>query len=242
MDTRFWGPDGWKLLHSIAFSFPNNPTLKQKTTYKQFFTSIKYILPCIYCRNSFRDYLEELPLSEKFLKNSKTLSLWLYKIHNKVNDKLRKQGLNEKPDPTFNEVYDFYSNYVPLVNAGNCANMPGINFLYSVVFNFPVYKKDIELDRYSNYVIFFNLLKEVIPFTKYQQIYSEYLKKNPIIKSLNTRKNLKIWLFKIEKDLGRETLYRCPSFEERCNAIEKYRAGCGTKKDKKPTCRLGNMK
>ena len=100
----------------------------------------------------------------------------------------------------------------------------------------------LKKNKHPNYVIFFNLLKDVIPFKKYQEIYSEYLKKNPIIKSLNTRKNLKIWLFKIEKELGRETLYRCPSFEERCEAIEKYRAGCGTKKDKKPTCRLGNTK
>ena len=50
MDTRFWGPDGWLLLHSIAQNYPSNPTKEDKYTYKHFFNSLKHVLPCIYCR------------------------------------------------------------------------------------------------------------------------------------------------------------------------------------------------
>ena len=25
MDTRYWGPDGWKLFHTIAMKYPLNP-------------------------------------------------------------------------------------------------------------------------------------------------------------------------------------------------------------------------
>ena len=37
MDTRFWGPDGWKLLHSIVEGYPSRPTPENKATYKNFF-------------------------------------------------------------------------------------------------------------------------------------------------------------------------------------------------------------
>ena len=37
MDTKFWGPDGWKLLHSICEKYPENPKLRDKEIYSEFF-------------------------------------------------------------------------------------------------------------------------------------------------------------------------------------------------------------
>ena len=39
----------------------NNPTTKDKETYAAFFNTIRHVLPCIYCRNSFHEYITELP-------------------------------------------------------------------------------------------------------------------------------------------------------------------------------------
>ena len=35
MDTKFWGPSGWKFLHLVAYTYPNNPTENNKITYKE---------------------------------------------------------------------------------------------------------------------------------------------------------------------------------------------------------------
>ena len=43
MDTRFWGPSGWKLLHLITYGYPQEPTLENRHTYGLFFNSLKYI-------------------------------------------------------------------------------------------------------------------------------------------------------------------------------------------------------
>ena len=56
MDTRFWGPSGWQLLHSITNKYPNNPDKLEKDAYEIFFKSLPFILPCIYCRNSLTEY------------------------------------------------------------------------------------------------------------------------------------------------------------------------------------------
>jgi hypothetical protein len=95
MDTSFWGKDGWKLLHSISYKsheiLEKNPEYLRY--YKSFFKSIQYILPCIYCRRSFKKYITEIPFELP-------LSDWLYKIHNCVNEKLRKQGYKIEKDPS----------------------------------------------------------------------------------------------------------------------------------------------
>ena len=98
MDTRFWGPSGWKILHIITYGYPTNPTVEDKQHYGLFFNSLKYILPCKYCRNSLTKFYKQIPIEEN-LESRDTLTLWIYNIHNKVNNKLRKQGLIKTPNP-----------------------------------------------------------------------------------------------------------------------------------------------
>ena len=98
MKTTVWGPAGWIFLHTIAFNYPqiideNDAEHCERRTYtKQLFENLCYTLPCKYCRESFRVFLLELPI-DKHLACRKDLTRWLYKIHNKVNAKLRKQEM-----------------------------------------------------------------------------------------------------------------------------------------------------
>ena len=235
MDTRFWGPDGWKLLHSIVEKYPSRPSKTDKDTYKIFMNSLQHVLPCIYCRRSLNEYTRKLPVDD-YLDNKSSLKLWMYKIHNMVNDKLRKQGLNDKKDPRFKEVDNYYSNYVKEINSANCINMPGWNFIYSIIFNYPVNKIDIETVRYVNYILFFTYLGKVLPFNK---VKDEYIKKIQLIdfgSILSKRTNFKKWFFKFEKHIKSIIDGNCMKYTDRCELIETYRAGCNGKNDKKPTC------
>ena len=55
MDTKFWGPPGWRLLHLITFAY----SPKQKESVKRLFETIAYVLPCKFCRASFQEYIDE---------------------------------------------------------------------------------------------------------------------------------------------------------------------------------------
>ena len=108
MDTKKWGPHGWVFLHSIAFNYPENPSSEQKSFYSMFFRSIGHVLPCVYCRNSFQNFMETHPI-EPYLGSRYQVSYWLYMIHNLVNKKLRNQGNNIPSDPSFEEVCEKYN-------------------------------------------------------------------------------------------------------------------------------------
>ena len=130
MDTRFWGPSGWRLLHLITFTYEPS----QSKEVRQFFELLPYVLPCKFCRRSLGEYMEEDPL-EPALASRKTLSEWLYRIHNKVNAKLRGQGLPTAPDPSFASVKKEYESRL----AAGCSGtqFEGWEFLFSIAENHP---------------------------------------------------------------------------------------------------------
>jgi hypothetical protein len=232
MDTRFWGPDGWKLLHSIPHNYPETPTKDDKNTYAIFFESIKYILPCIYCRMSYTEYINDIPINN-YLDSRKKLAKWVYLIHNKVNDKLRKQGLLHYDDPTFDSVYKKYEEYIYDINKGEkCIEIPGWNFIYCIVFNYPLNENHIETIRKNNYEIFFRYLGYVIPFPNIKKAYQTYITKHPIYKFMKNRQELKQWSYDLESYISENTHIPCMSYNKRCKLIEDHRAGC-----KRKTCR-----
>ena len=99
--TKVWGPPGWLFLHSIAAGYPINPTEDHKENYFNFFTSIGYVLPCKYCRESYNNFLKESHLNLKdHLESRNHIQYWLYKIQNKVNGKL---GVPECEIPSFKD-------------------------------------------------------------------------------------------------------------------------------------------
>ena len=106
MLTSVWGPSLWHSLHTISFNYPTNPTLKQKKEYLRFFQCLENILPCKYCRENLKKNLKCVPLNMNTMKNRKTLSLWLYRLHETINKMLgKKSGL------TYNDVKIRYENF-----------------------------------------------------------------------------------------------------------------------------------
>ena len=88
MNVNKWGPGGWDFLHSITFNYPLEPTENDKKIYSDFFKSIGNILPCKYCRDSFKIYYKYLPI-DHFLDSREGITYWLSenKIANSANNK-----------------------------------------------------------------------------------------------------------------------------------------------------------
>ena len=114
MMTRVWGPTGWAFGHAITFGYPYKIDLnckdhvrRMKET-KKFFTSMGSVLPCKYCRQSYLEFLKELPLTNEVLSSRRKLVKWFYDIHNKVNKKL---GVPKCDIPTFTDFYNTYESY-----------------------------------------------------------------------------------------------------------------------------------
>jgi len=87
MNVSKWGPGGWIFLHSITFNYPLEPTDLDKNNYKIYFNSLKNILPCKYCRQSYDIYIKYIPI-DQFLDSRIGVVYWLYRIHNLINDKI----------------------------------------------------------------------------------------------------------------------------------------------------------
>ena len=86
MDTRYWGPSGWKLLHSITFS-ENLPSEKD---YKDFFNALAFVLPCKFCRETYSIFFKYIDINQ-YLNDRMGITYWVFTIHNIVNMKLNKK-------------------------------------------------------------------------------------------------------------------------------------------------------
>jgi len=159
MDVSYWGPSGWELLHLITVTIGG---LKEK---KELFSTLGDILPCKYCRQSAKEFIKEEPP-----KNN--LALWLYHFHDKVNEKLHNQHLEDSkmPDseesPPFNSILKRYQDILK----NRTIQYPGREFLLSIAFHFnePTYSigrplTNITLNT-TEHTKFWNALLQLYPY------------------------------------------------------------------------------
>ena len=87
MNPNIWGPDVWTVLHGLSFLNPSSSSMPV------ILDSLNDVLPCIFCRESFRDYFNIDDAKEVFeMGNGHKYVVYL---HNKVDDKLEKQRLEK---------------------------------------------------------------------------------------------------------------------------------------------------
>ena len=99
MSTKHWGPSAWDFLFtSIMGTYPfkidenNAEHIIIKNAFKNMFLGLQITMPCIFCRESFKIFLLELPI-EPYLIGRIELMYWLYQIKDKVNNKLLTQEM-----------------------------------------------------------------------------------------------------------------------------------------------------
>lgn len=96
-----WGPFFWHTMHIVALGYSKNPTYTDKKCAKEFYESLAFLLPCSICREHYKEYLQEKPIST-FLDSRTDLIKWTVQIHNKVNKMLG------KAEWTLEEVLSYY--------------------------------------------------------------------------------------------------------------------------------------
>ena len=170
MDTTFWGPDGWILLHAVTYFLPETLTSKEQKLVKSFYENVSKILPCKYCRNSNQKYMKSLPI-QKYCGTREKMNLWIYLMHNKVNNKLRRQGYCIYDNPKFEEIDSTYKNMrIQLVNErAKCIEILICNkFIGSIIFNFPNYLRNCnESMKYIDLITLYNdFFNQLIIFSK----------------------------------------------------------------------------
>lgn len=84
MNVNIWGPPTWDLLHSCAFFLDMNKVSSS------IFEHIKMLLPCVHCRNSYKDYYLSMGSP-----SSGSYATWIIHIHNLVNKKLNSQKIDK---------------------------------------------------------------------------------------------------------------------------------------------------
>jgi len=249
MDTRFWGPSGWKLLHHATFFYK----LSLKKEYDAFFETIPYILPCKYCRTSLTEFYEKHP---PVFASEPALIKWLYIIHNHVNDKLKAQHLNPNPNPPLKQVTTMYQKWIAEKQPLQRMSMFW-DFLFAVAYNHPK-----ESSRKSKPIpdcppqahtcsdpCVRNKWNTLDPVTR-QQWYEQFWTTLPSVlgpdlgplwtqaleqtrKDVSCRKSCVAWLWRQRCSMDKD--YRDP-YSSVCKAIQSYSSDCGAKKRAK-TCR-----
>lgn len=95
MLTNVWGPSMWHVLHTISFNYPTDPTAEQKKYNKNLILTLQKVLPCKYCRINLATNLRQLPLTATCMKSRGTFSMYIYNLHELVNNMLgKKSGLS----------------------------------------------------------------------------------------------------------------------------------------------------
>jgi hypothetical protein len=87
MDTAIWGPLMWQFINDVAVvndEVHANLKNEEKDVFPKFVKHLKYMLPCRYCRESYSMFISKMPPSTSMIR-------WAYKIHNKVNKKLKRK-------------------------------------------------------------------------------------------------------------------------------------------------------
>lgn len=258
MDTRFWGPSGWKMLHQITFNYDPK---QQKAKIKEMFTTLPYVLPCKFCRASLTTYMRTDPV-EPALESRAALSKWLYRIHNCVNDKLRKQGQTIETDPTFESVKAFYEDLL----ASGCSktDFPGWEFLFSVAENHPLCREskksspipdaperkpgmsDEDLnewnlfqpeERVPYYTRFWTAIGACLPYPEWRQLWKRACVRTKLIQATRNRMSLLKSLWKVRCTLEKEfELVGRTRFADLCLRLAEHRSGCA-KSRRAITCR-----
>lgn len=251
MDTRFWGPSGWRMLHMITFRAPTIPT----QALGLFLETLPFVLPCKYCRASIVDYYFADPVPVR----TEDMAEWMYRIHNRVNGKLREQKLLESQNPKWSEIRKRYEEW----GAAPCSSrrMVGWDFLFSVANTTPHAKARSTsmpgapptlptpllrnrwnvmspIERYSFLETWWSALGKALPFEEWRAAWKTALLDQGPAPVRKGRRAMVTWLYAMERAVCRNLSEDTPhgTFEGLCSELATFSSGCGNSKRSK-TCR-----
>ena len=252
MDTRFWGPSGWRLIHIVSFAAPSLPHTHVRT----FLKNLPYVLPCKFCRASLTDYYAADPIPQ----DSRDMAKWMYRVHNRVNGKLRDQNLLDTQNPPWDAIRNRYEAWLH----APCSRRKiiGWDFLFSVAYTTPcpqvvtspmpgappVYTIPTpELrnrwgvmttkERIPYIQAWWETLPHILPFPEWRSVWKTHVS-TPRVS--DGRKAVTAWLYTAEKKLCSAMNDAAPhdSFTGLCSELSTFTSGCGKRSTRRmKTCR-----
>ena len=106
MLTSVWGPSMWHSLHTMSFNYPVAPSCADKRHYLGFVLNLQNVLPCGKCRKNLVKNFKKHPLKWSDMKSRYTFSLYIYKLHEIINEML-----NKKSGLSYDEVRERYEHF-----------------------------------------------------------------------------------------------------------------------------------
>jgi len=195
IDPKYWGPYGWKFLHTLTLYYPDIPSNDDKKNIVNFLHTLSYVLPCETCRHEFKKLLKKYP-PEEYNTNKTILIRWLYNIHNKVNKRLE-----HKP-------YVFISNEKLQHDLRIDINKPETwgSVLWKLMHMITLtYKKNPRLKDKQRMQAFFYSLLNIIPNKVYKEEFEKQLILTPLDDNiLVCRCNLIKWLVNIHNQVNKK--------------------------------------
>jgi hypothetical protein len=89
-----WGPFFWHTIHIVALGYPVEPSHAYKKAAKEFYESLKILIPCPICKEHYIMHLEKYPITPHLDRKS-DLFRWTILLHNEVNKILGKPVFTE---------------------------------------------------------------------------------------------------------------------------------------------------
>jgi len=261
MDTRFWGPSAWCLFHLIAAEKRHSDPKAVAT----WFGLMEFVLPCKFCRASFHDYIELQPLTAVALTNRDKMSRWMYDIHNRVNGKLRGQGLLTKPNPTWSSIRERYLEKLRKIEDGTDAAFVGWDFLSSIANSTPardykivpmpnadeisekdnIYVKNrynllTRQERLKILALWWMLIPAILPSADWRVAWSAAIEKFGAAPLTGGKAAMMNWIWRLEESVCGSL--KCPTPHSSCQDLKSevgaFESDCGKKvKPKSKTCR-----
>lgn len=94
LPPEVWGPFFWHTIHITALGYPTEPTYAHKKAAKEFYESLKFLIPCPICRDHYEEHLSKHPITP-YLDRRTDLFRWTIMMHNEVNVMLGKKTWTE---------------------------------------------------------------------------------------------------------------------------------------------------
>lgn len=182
MNPRIWGPPLWRIMTDVAYKADRVQNERVVPYAVTFFKSLAFLLPCKYCRQSYRQYITNLDVSQ--YASRRNLVKWVWDLKEKVNDKLKKSQDYRLPYPV----------YLRRVNSVTHSASPDdvFDFLSVLGLNY----KPSEGLKQKYMLMMISVLPLVLPYPRF----SEFLMKHPIqIQDLATQETYLAWLYRLRQ-------------------------------------------
>ena len=88
-DVEQLGRSSWTLLHTMAATYPERPSLEQRRDVALFISSFSKLYPCYWCATDFQQWMKDAGNTPR-VSSRQEFGQWLCEAHNEVNRKLGK--------------------------------------------------------------------------------------------------------------------------------------------------------